>query len=232
MRFSFVIPALDEQKYIAKCIRSIKRQTKNSEIIVVDNGSTDNTTKLAREAGAEVVIEKKRGLSNARNAGAKAATGDIVCFIDADGELGRNWLKACNKSFESDTDLVSGFIVYKNKSLLKKLYYNSYLFFAHPFLFITHKLTKTPYVIGNNVAFRKKSFLKIGGFPPFVAEDFWLTQKLAKAKYKGKLNTKMIVHYSSRGFESAGYIKTIIYWAKAASRKVPQNNYSYKNKTE
>ncbi len=91
LTFSFIIPALNEEDLIAECINSIKRQKKVvGEIIMVDNGSKDKTAEIAKKLGCKVVKEEKRGVSHARNKGAKLAKGDILCFIDADGVLSKD----------------------------------------------------------------------------------------------------------------------------------------------
>jgi len=82
-----VIPALNEAEVIGEVVRSIPR-TVVDHIIVVDNGSTDTTARMATEAGATVVAQPIRGYGRACRAGMEAAikTGaDIVVFIDGDG---------------------------------------------------------------------------------------------------------------------------------------------------
>src|SRR5260370_28335256 len=82
-----VIPALNEAEVIAEVVRSIRRTVVN-QIVVVDNGSTDATAEVAREAGAMVVSQPMRGYGRACRAGMNAAItagADIVVFIDGDG---------------------------------------------------------------------------------------------------------------------------------------------------
>src|SRR3972149_10557322 len=94
MKFSFIIPALNEEKYIGACIRSIKNQLEEGdEIIVVDNGSHDRTTQIAKSLGCRVLKEKNNGLSHARNRGAREARGNVLCFIDADSIVSDEWLR-------------------------------------------------------------------------------------------------------------------------------------------
>ena len=90
---SIVIPAFNEQTYLGPTLAAVQAATdylaaKNgptAELIVVDNGSTDCTADIARSHGARVVDEPRRGnVAVARNAGARAATGDILVFVDAD----------------------------------------------------------------------------------------------------------------------------------------------------
>jgi len=85
-RVSVVIPALNEEATIADVVRAVPRQIA-SDVIVVDNGSDDRTVERAREAGARVVQESRRGYGSACYAGVRALAADceIVVFIDGDG---------------------------------------------------------------------------------------------------------------------------------------------------
>jgi len=80
---SLVIPALNEENGIEATIRRAPPEIK--EIIVVDGGSKDETAARARAAGAQVIIEPKRGYGLAYKRGFAAATGDIIATADADG---------------------------------------------------------------------------------------------------------------------------------------------------
>ena len=86
MKVSVVIPALDEEEPIGDVVRAVPRGIA-SEVIVVDNGSTDGTAGAARAAGARVVSEPRRGYGRACRAGVEAVAGDaeIVVFLDGDG---------------------------------------------------------------------------------------------------------------------------------------------------
>ena len=82
---SVVIPALNAERFIAAAIRSVQAQTLNvSEIIVVDNGCTDQTAPIASELGAVVVKEDQRGLSRARNAGIRHSSQEWIALLDSD----------------------------------------------------------------------------------------------------------------------------------------------------
>lgn len=90
MKISIVIPALNEEGIVGKTVRSVPLEKLNekgleTEIVVVDNASTDNTAQEAAEAGARVVREEKRGYGNAYLRGFKEAKGDIIVMGDADG---------------------------------------------------------------------------------------------------------------------------------------------------
>ncbi len=89
-KISIIVPAYNRERYIAKCLDSLLAQTyKDYEIIVVDNNSEDRTAVIADEYARQnpkitVIPCKKQGVSCARNAGMKAATGDFISFIDSD----------------------------------------------------------------------------------------------------------------------------------------------------
>lgn len=96
MNVSFVIPALNEEKNIAKILPSIHQALKNIEkiqyeIIVADNGSTDKTKERAQKMGARVIDVPKVTIGHARNVGAEHAINDILVFLDADITLGDSW---------------------------------------------------------------------------------------------------------------------------------------------
>jgi glycosyltransferase involved in cell wall biosynthesis len=84
MKITVVIPALNEEQAIGEVVRAVPAD-RVQDIIVVDNGSTDNTAKQASLAGARVILEPRPGYGSACLAGAKAAVGaDVIVFLDGD----------------------------------------------------------------------------------------------------------------------------------------------------
>jgi glycosyltransferase involved in cell wall biosynthesis len=86
--YSVIIPAYDEQRWLPATLDALQKAMKaidrSGEIVVADNNSKDRTAGIAREHGARVVFEPINQISRARNAGAKAAKGQNLIFLDAD----------------------------------------------------------------------------------------------------------------------------------------------------
>ncbi len=233
MKFSFIIPTLNEEKYIQRCLGAIYAQSEPAhEIIVVDNGSKDKTVSIARKMGVKVVKESKRGQSYAKNKGAKIATGDILCFVDADQVINFDWIKRAKKQFQKKkVQAVVGVDVFKHKSPVKTFWYNAYTVFAYGTSALSGALVSKPYLACRNMAIKRKIFEKLGGWENTVGEDYWLSKKFWKLPEKKALvSLGMISYISPRGFEAEGYLKTLTYWAKATLKKESQKGYSYKSK--
>src|SRR3990172_4430269 len=153
---SAIIPAFNEELYIEKCVESLKNQDLDKslyEIIVVDNGSSDNTYKLAQQMGVKALKETQRGVSSARNKGAQNASGEILVFPDADCLYPKDWLTRIVNIFKESPslDALGGtFVFYDATPFWKKASIVSKSFIYH--------------IAGGNMAVRKKAFQQVGGF--------------------------------------------------------------------
>lgn len=113
IRVSIVIPAYNEERYLAACLQAIEQQTiAPFEVIVVDNNSSDATADVARQFSFVTVIhEPKQGVMHARNAGFDAAKGDVIGRIDVDTILSPTWVATVQQVFADPTvDAASGSI--------------------------------------------------------------------------------------------------------------------------
>lgn len=91
---SAIIPVYNEETSISACLISLQGQTlKADEIIVVDDGSTDQTSAIVREFPVKFLSQKHLGPGSARNLGAKESTGDILVFVDADMTFAPDFLE-------------------------------------------------------------------------------------------------------------------------------------------
>lgn len=111
---SVIVPVYDVEPYLNRCIESIVSQTyKNLEIILVDDGSPDNCPQMCddwvnKDSRIHVIHKKNGGLSDARNAGMKIASGELISFIDSDDYVDLNMYESLIfKMLETDSDIVS-----------------------------------------------------------------------------------------------------------------------------
>src|SRR4030042_4830816 len=231
MKFSFIIPAFNEEEFISNCVKSIKNQEGDDfEIIVVDNGSSDKTAEIAKNLGVALVSEEKKGISNARNFGVMKAKGEFLCFVDADGTLSNNWLSEAREIIsKNNVKALVGLNIFVNNNLFKKFYYNIYTFFAYIALILHNIIFRKLFLPGNNLVIKRSVFLKLGGFEPYIAEDLFLSRKFWKLKNKKSVfNPKMVIFYSTRRFDREGFLRTILFWILASVYRIPGGNYSYK----
>lgn len=113
MKFSIIMPVYNVEKYVEKAIISVMNQTyKNFELIVVNDGTKDNSMdiikKLQKEDKRIKIFNKDNGgLSSARNFGLKYATGEYVCFVDSDDYVYANYLEVLyNEILNKESDLI------------------------------------------------------------------------------------------------------------------------------
>lgn len=128
-KISFIIPVFNTEEYVKKCIESVIDQTyKNIEIIVIDDGSTDNSLKICNEIGMKdnrikIYHKENGGLSSARNYGIKKASGDYLYFLDSDDYIPLDSAEVLiNISEKYNSDIVIGNYqkVYENQKAVTK----------------------------------------------------------------------------------------------------------------
>lgn len=121
---SIIVPVYNVEKYLEKCVKSIIKQTyKNIEIILVDDGSKDNSGKICDELEKidnriKVIHKENGGLSDARNAGLKIATGKYIGFVDSDDYIKEDMFETLyklNKENNSDISIVSYYEIYNER---------------------------------------------------------------------------------------------------------------------
>lgn len=107
MKISVVIPAYNAAHFLPRCLESVFTQTlEPAEVIVVDDGSKDETAATAKKLGATVVTRPNGGLSAARNTGIKHSTGEWIGLLDADDRWAPEKLRAQVDQIKADTVLV------------------------------------------------------------------------------------------------------------------------------
>lgn len=122
-KVSVVVPIYNTMNYLSKCVYSICKQTyRNLELLLVDDGSTDDSLKLCEylaknDSRIKVIHQNNKGLAEARNTGIEKATGDYICFVDSDDYIEKSMIETLLKAIEkTSADVCEGsfFIHFKN----------------------------------------------------------------------------------------------------------------------
>lgn len=224
MKFSVIIPAHNEEKYIVKALTALKKQNlprSEFEIIVVDNNSTDNTRSVAESADADkVVTEVKIGTNFARQRGFEESRGDIIAFLDADCQPPPEWLEKIEKDLADKTiKAVSGRYDYGFKGFKNILdrFYTGFLFkYVDKILYFIFR-RKAGVIIGGNFAAPRQTIEKIGGLPPlkFYGDDAAIAMRIARRVGRVLFDPKLRVKSSSRRFEKQKFLKININYIKS-----------------
>jgi glycosyltransferase involved in cell wall biosynthesis len=158
-RFSVVIPAVNEEAEIGRCLSSLAEQDFEGsyEVIVVDNNSTDDTAAIAHNLGATVVFEGHPGVCSARQRGTEVARGEIVVSTDADTTFDPGWLSRIEETFgrEPSNVAVTGPCQFVDGPWWGAVYATLLFGIVH----LLHRLTgRVVYVSATNIAFRRTAW--------------------------------------------------------------------------
>lgn len=211
---SIIIPCKNEEKYLKKCIDSILKNKGKSvfEIIVVDNGSTDNTFNILKSYQDKILFYEVKGvtISELRNFGASKATGEWLAFVDADVEVDSIWfkrvyeaVKLLQQSGVNEKKIITGstYGLPKNPTWVEAVWYN--------YLIKKEQKWNALYINGGNLIIHSEFFNLINGFDHLyeTGEDEKLCHDAKK--YGGKIiknNSIRVIHH--------GYPKTITQFFK------------------
>lgn len=180
---SVIIPCYNGASFIEETIQSVLNQTyRNLELLVVDDGSTDNSAELIKKLAMQdsrviYLHQKNAGVSNARNTGIKHAKGDILSFLDADDWMyPENIGEKVNCLVEHDSDMVFSWTEVTDQELNQKYFFkgadalnfeNEIFQFAPP-----------PVPSPSSVIAKKKSVIEAGMFDPNLSIsadlDLWI----------------------------------------------------------
>ena len=195
---SVIIPAYNAQKTIKQCIEALQQQSvKPLEIIVVSDGSTDETEKIVSQImGARLLTQKNSGPAVARNKGARTAKGEIIVFIDSDCIADKNFIKFMLEPFkDSGISGVQGSYKIKQKELIAR-YTQIVIEMSY------EKMAKQKFIdhIGSYAAaYRRKDFLALNGFnesyPKASGEDTEFSYRMSGQGKKLVFYPKAFVYH-------------------------------------
>ena len=199
---SIIIPAHNEENYIADCFRSIKAASVNYtlEIIVILNRCTDTTEKIALSYGAIIVKSNSKNLSKIRNCGVTKSSGEIIVTVDADSIMSLNMLDEIVQAIKFDNYIGGGVLIKPERTSLGIKLTDIFLKFVLFFMGVS----------AGSLWCRRKDFDKINGFDEnlLIAEDLDFAKRL---KQYGKLVNKKFktirtahINTSCRKFDKYG----------------------------
>ncbi len=198
--FSVIIPVYNAETTLSLCLKALSHQSvakEDYEVIVIDDGSTDNTSNIAKKFNVNYISQTNQGPATARNKGARAARGDIILFTDSDCIPDHSWIKEMVSPFkDSDVVAVKGIYKTSQKELAAR--------FAQAEFEDRYDLLKKSSSIDMidtySAAFRKDIFLDMGGFdqsfPVANNEDTDFSYRLAVAGYELVFNPKAFVYHT------------------------------------
>jgi len=210
---SIIIPTLNEEDVLAKTLHNLTLLNPSpKKILLVDGGSQDNTLKIARQAGVSVLVCDQASRSRQMNLGAKAAKGELLCFLHADTLVPNNLTTIIEQVLADPTIAGGGFISIMTSSMQTRwgVSLHNYLktYYA-PLIFRPHLFFRGLRILfGDQVIFcRRSDFWHCGGFDielP-IMEDADLCIKLCKY---GKIHlVNRIVQSSDRRVAKWGWFK-------------------------
>jgi len=198
-KISIIIPTLNEAENIKEAI-AITQPSTNVEVIVVDGGSRDDTVKIAQSLGVKV-ISSSPGRAMQMNAGAVAASGDILLFLHADTCLPTGFDEMLRTALQQSETVAGAFKLRINASLLS-------LRWVEWGVNVRSHFCQMPY--GDQAIFlTKKVFQEIGGFPELlIMEDFELMRRLKRIGRIVIIPTPVLT--SARRWLKKGVFKTTL----------------------
>ena len=210
MLISVIIPAHNEERYIGKCLKSIKiaaREISDEvEIIVVANRCTDRTADIARRYGVEVLENSDKCISSIRNAGVRASNGRVIVTIDADSVMHKTALAEIKELLRSGKYIGGGAIPMFDRMSLGIAISGAYVALN----LLPTMIKSGGFISATMFWFSRKAFDKIGGFDESLVSledaDFARRLKALGERYGKKYGTlkKGVVLTSSRKFDEFG----------------------------
>lgn len=202
MRFSIIMPVLNEEAVLEQYLVHLSQQCMHgeSELIIVDGGSTDSTVAIAQRYGS--VITSPRGRACQMNGGATVAKGDVLLFLHADTQLPQNALSAIEQTLQTPEVVAGAF----------RICFNCHSLSYHLVAFATNLRSqwRTSFTGDQAYFIRASSFRAIGGYPDMpLMEDLAIIASLRRIGKVVLLPQYVIT--SARRHEQVGLWKSVCF---------------------
>lgn len=174
---SFVVPAYNEEKYLAATLQSIHAAAGEAgepyEIVVADDASTDATARVAAEGGARVIRVEKRQIAATRNAGARAGSGNRIFFVDADTRIGGAVVRAALHAMDEGAVGGGAGVAFDHAPRIANRILDAY---------VVPAFRRIGWAAGCFVYCRRDAFEAVGGFDEnfFAAEEIVFSRALKR----------------------------------------------------
>lgn len=192
-KVTIIVTIYNKEKYIKKCIDSILNQTyKNLEILLINDGSKDNSLKIIRNYEKnnknliKILSHENHGLGYTRNVGLKAATGEYISFLDADDWIEKNYVETLVNKVGNNDIVISGFKRYNSnykfeyEKIPKDCTWSKFKYIS-----TAGKMFSREFIIKNKLKYHD---LTIGEDAYFNINAYSKTKKIVVAEYAGYCN--------------------------------------------
>ncbi|MBE2220476.1 MAG: glycosyltransferase, partial [Anaerolineae bacterium] len=229
MKISVIIPAHNAEHTIQSCLHALKQQQHIEpsayEIIVVDDGSTDNTAALCEKEAAVSLIrqESTKGAAAARNIGIQAASHNLICFTDADCIPTPNWLHCLAQPFANpEIDGCKGSYATNQPELVARFVQIEY----EDKYDLLHKQSRIDFIDTYSAAYHREVLLENNGFDErfHYTEDQELSFRLTARGYQFVFQPDAVVYHQHSASWRAYFHKKfwIGYWKTQTIRRFPE----------
>jgi glycosyltransferase involved in cell wall biosynthesis len=204
VRFSVVIPALNEERHLGQLLSDIQRQSlRPDEIIVVDAGSSDATVSIAEHSPA-AVLHGEPPVARGRNLGGFSATGELIFFLDADTRLPESFFEdfVCEVERRRLDIACPRYLPYDSTPTIRAI---------HAFWEVVLRVFEgtLPSGAGHCIALRSNLFRESRGFNPSLKfDDIELVRRLSKGRRFGYVGARVLV--SDRRYREEGILGTFL----------------------
>lgn len=211
---SVIVPVLNEAKYLETTLESIGKQNTNVpfELIVVDNGSTDESPDIAKRYTDLVFRCEERGIGAARHFGAMNSNENsrYFVFIDADTIIPGYFFAYIYETFKTNPDLIAFSMGFKFSERSKKIKFAESV--ANEYFLLRDRMHSAT-LPGFNTIVRRETYFKCGGYHNVLLEDVDFSRRISKlgiVKYFPQIK----VVNSSRRLEASGLLGTLYYYSQ------------------